>query len=652
MTSSKKAFPLHRRSIIALSGLLLAFAIPGMYGCSKQINEFGTVLSSSLVNQALPKYQFKVGERLTYKLDYRNVANSDLRALFSDLKQGNNSDPAAPSTFVNAFENRVQADLVMTVLEQNHDRAILAYRLQNLTVQIISNGQSIVEQAQLVQKDLNQDIFAEVDAQGKILSVRFDPNMSSIAQSFARSLLASTQFVTAKSPTSNTWETQEDDPNGQYIAQYRSSFDQFQKSKLRYVQPAQKPRGAKLTPIITPQGQLSAKFDSKAGRLVSLSGTETQNFEVSKKKIGQSETTLNLTYLEQNQLSAAELATLQKANTSRQTKAIALSYTISEQESEAKIQRQQLGESTLESLSSELDLLEKSSDKAQNTTELYLKVKALIYVRPETSARLAQRIIKSKPNQSMQLIVGALGAVGHPQAQAALVQIIQSHEDWESLSVLIPSLASVTAPTSETVKVLSDLAFHSSEAQIASTAQLALGTVAHNLAQSAPDRANSIADRFLDQLKTAKSPDELRQNLLVLGNAGLSRSLSSVTQFADSPQAEIRAVAISALRLVPDPAVDRRLTQALSTDAEETVRVEAAVALGFREMSPESFQSQKQALQTDKSAKVKLALLKNLWQVQDQFPEVRQIVKQLAQGDESQEVREAASSIVSAFGVQ
>lgn len=651
MSSSQKALPLYRRSLIA-SGLFLALLIPGTFAYSKQISEFGTILSSTLVTQSAPKYQFKIGERLMYKLDYRNVANSDLRALFSDLKPNDSPASSAPSTFVNAFDNRVQATLTITVLEQSRDRFTLAYRLQDLNVQITSNGQAISEQAQLIQKDLNQEIFAEVDAEGKILSVRFDPNMSSIAQSFARSLLASTQFVTAKSSV-NSWETQEDDPNGQYIAQYRSHFGQFQKSKLRYVQSAQKPRSAKLTPIITPKGQFTAKFDTKAGRLVSLSGTETQSFEVSKKKIGQSETTLNFAYLEQNQLSATELATLQKASVSRQTKAIALSYTISEQESEAKIQRQQLGESTSASLLSELDALEKAPDKNQNTTALYLKVKALIYVHPETSTILAQRILKAEPNPAMQLIVGALGAVGHSQAQAALVQAIQSQtQNWEALSLLIPSLAGVTTPTPETIAVLSNLAFQSSDSRTASTAQLALGTVAHSLAQSAPDRAVLIVDRFVERLRTAQSPDDVKQNLLVLGNAGSSRSLSTVTQFASSPQAEIRAIAVSALRLVPDLGVDRQLTQTLSTDVEETVRAEAAVALGFREMTPQNYQSQKQAIQSDKSAKVKLALLKNLWQAQEQFPEVRQIVKQLAQQDESQEVREAATSIISAFGVQ
>ncbi|MBD2080227.1 HEAT repeat domain-containing protein [Leptolyngbya sp. FACHB-17] len=647
----QKVLPLHRRSLFALSGLLLAIAIPGTLTYGKQIGEFGTILSSSIVAQPSPQYQFKVGDRLTYKLDYRNIGNSDLRALFGDLKPDSNAE--APSTFVSNFDNRIQADLVMTVLKQKNDRVTVAYRLQNLNVQILSNGQLIAEQSQLIQKDLAQDIFAEVDAQGKILSVRFDPNMSNIAQSFARSLLASTQFVTAKSPTVSTWETQEDDPNGQYIAQYRSTFDQFQKSKLRYLQPDKKPRSTKLTPIITPQGQLTAKFDIKAGRLLSLSGKETQSFEVSKKKIGQSETTLNLSYSAQTQLNATDLAALQKASASRQTQAIALSYTIPEEEAEAKIQRQQLGESTLESLLSELDALSKSPDKAQNTTDLYLKIKALIYLKPETSAAFAQRILKSEATPAMQLVVGALSAVGHSQAQAALVQIINSQtQDWKTLAALIPSLATVKSPTPETIALLSNFAFNSDNSQVASTAQLALGTAAHNLLESAPNRANSIADRFVERLQKSQSSDDIKQNLLVLGNIGSARSLDAITKLTNSPQAEIRAIAVSSLRLIPEPTIDRRLTQTLQSDTEEAVRAEAAVALGFREMSPENYQSQKQAIQSDKSVKVRMALLRNLWQVQAQFPEVQQIVKQLAEKDESEEVREAASSLLSTLGAQ
>ena len=84
----------------------------------------------------------------------------------------------------------------------------------------------------------------------------------------------------------------------------------------------------------------------------------------------------------------------------------------------------------------------------------------------------------------------------------------------------------------------------------------------------------------------------------------------------------------------------------LSSDPEASVRLESAVALGFREMTERTFGAQKQAFLTDKNDKVRLALLSNLWKVHQAFPEVRKLVKEAATKDASQDVRKAAGDII------
>lgn len=105
----------------------------------------------------------------------------------------------------------------------------------------------------------------------------------------------------------------------------------------------------------------------------------------------------------------------------------------------------------------------------------------------------------------------------------------------------------------------------------------------------------------------------------------------------------------SALRWIQDSQVDTLLTKALYNDPDDGVRLEAAVALGFREMNPATFLTQKQAFLLDKAVKVRLAALKNLWQAHEAFPEVRQLVKQAAQNDVSKDVQEAAANIVKMY---
>ncbi len=507
----------HQKSLLMVSGLLLVLAVPGAMVYGKQLSELGTEFTYTVLNKQgkLPAYRFVVGQRLVYKLDYRNLANSDLRVLFGDLKDGNNSqnnsNPSVNATFVNDFNNQVQGNLVITVLEQKGDRIFVSYNFSNPVVKITANGQQVTEQAQLIQTDLSREIFATLDAQGKVLTVRFDPNTSDIAQNFARTLLASIQFVTAKTQissgelSSNEWTTQEEDPNGEYIARYQTQLGKYQKSKVRYLQPEspKKPDNARIIPIITPKGELIAKFDSSAGHLLTLTGKESQSFDISGKNVGSTETTLSLNYLNQSKLNSTEITALRNASAAREklAPAIPLSYTPSSGEVEAKIQRRELGDATLETLLAELEKAEKSPNN-QNNTPLYLKFKALIYLHPEVCASLSERLTKSNANSlTMQMLTGALSAVGHEQAQAALVNVIKARsQDWQTLASLIPSLASVTSPTPQAENIISNLAFKSKDNRIASTAQLALGAMARNLTQNknTSERANKIIDLFVE----------------------------------------------------------------------------------------------------------------------------------------------------------
>jgi len=59
----------------------------------------------------------------------------------------------------------------------------------------------------------------------------------------------------------------------------------------------------------------------------------------------------------------------------------------------------------------------------------------------------------------------------------------------------------------------------------------------------------------------------------------------------------VRGAAAAALRWIKAPNVDSLLCTALATDADAGVRVEAATALGFRTMTPETFKAHRIAFQ-------------------------------------------------------
>ncbi|MEM6755089.1 MAG: HEAT repeat domain-containing protein, partial [Cyanobacteria bacterium P01_C01_bin.38] len=312
------------------------------------------------------------------------------------------------------------------------------------------------------------------------------------------------------------------------------------------------------------------------------------------------------------------------------------------------IQRQELGDATLESLLADLKQAEASSDENQNNTPLYLKLKALVYLQPETSQTLGKLLVTADAQSlTMQILSGALSAVGNSQAQTALVNTINARsQDWDAMYVLIPSLGSINNPNDEAEDILNKLAFNSQDERIASTAQLALGTVAYNLTQTAPNRTNKIVKQFVQKLSREKSEQQIIQYLLVLGNTGSANAFDTIISYRKAPQPKIRSAAISALRLIDGKQVDNVITKILTEDADDSVRLEAATILGYREINSETFKIQKQAFTSEKSVTVRLALLKNLWEAREHFPEVVNLVKQAAQNDTSTEVKEAAASII------
>jgi len=144
--------------------------------------------------------------------------------------------------------------------------------------------------------------------------------------------------------------------------------------------------------------------------------------------------------------------------------------------------------------------------------------------------------------------------------------------------------------------------------------------MAHQLAGSVPERSHRIARAMAKQLRAATNDETRRHLLLVLGNAGSDETLDAILPFLKDSSADVRGAAAAALRWIKAPNVDSLLCTALATDADAGVRVEAATALGFRTMTPETFKAHRIAFQKDESSSVRVALLQNLARSQSTFP--------------------------------
>lgn len=661
--------------LFAAFAAVVAVTLTGRESGKAETRSAGRISATGLVmnpdGAGLGAYKFVVGERAIYDLSYSSASVADFTGLFAAL--GHSKEQAAPSDSPLPFRTVLRAELAAAVLSTDGNSAVVAYSLRNTALNLETNGQQLFTDAEQISSDLGREIFAVVNSKGKILSVGFGPGVGTRSQYIARTLLALTQFVfpgdEAQVRDLHHWESREDDPSGECLtlyqvesvssresqAEYKDAVGAFRKSKVRYLKsqaedPAGEPSAFK---VIEPGRGMLARFDFEEGRVLSLDGSESQRVTIAGKTVARAGATLHVNYLRKERLSHSELDQLLalSAERGRTGKAASLVATPSKEETDAAVQRAKLGSATLESLLAELAAAEAGASRGEDDTPLYLKFKALVYVHPESCASLA-RILASADvgSVTMRLLVGAIGAVGHEQAQAALVSVIRERaRDWQALCRLIPALGDARLPAPFAEEELRELASGAADGRIASTAHLSLGVMARSLAGTSPERAAALVDWLVSHTEASPSAEATKQLLLALGNAGSTRALPVMERFAADASPDLRAAAVLSLRWVDSSKAETLLAEALSLDSSATVRLNAAVALGFRRISPATFEAQKRALLNDKDANVRVAVLKDFCQSRESLSAAQALLRRAASRDASKEVRHAASTILASL---
>src|SRR6185369_9596114 len=130
-----------------------------------------------------------------------------------------------------------------------------------------------------------------------------------LSHTFARTLLAATQVVLPEQPCDSSWQTREEDPNGEYGAHYQIETPAghephiavIAKERTDYRAFARLASIRKLDAerVVQPSGQLTIHFDRTAGHVRSVSGEEATTILVNGKAVARAETTLRLNFQRQ-----------------------------------------------------------------------------------------------------------------------------------------------------------------------------------------------------------------------------------------------------------------------------------------------------------------------------------------------------------------
>jgi hypothetical protein len=603
-------------------------------------------------------YRFIPGEQSSFDLSYESRSAADFSRLLEQPAQG--SAGLSPS-----FETTVKGRLEVSVIDASHDAALVALRLRGAEVWLASGGVDAVAEAAAVRAGLETESLVRLSPRGTVLGLRFDPAAGDLAQGYARSLLALLQVTLPEAGASGgSWEAEEDDPNGRFLVAYREITGgdalpgrTFEKRRVRFLgRPPQEAglAGAEIAVVVEPAGSAAVRFDPAAGGLLSLAGSEHDVLSISGRTVGWSETTFQLRLLARGAVPAGELRELRlRAEAlARRSPETSLSARPSPAAEEEALERAELGQWTAESLLAEVEKAEAGAGGAMDETALYLKLKALAYLEPQACPALGFRLAAAPAGgPAFRLLSGALGEAGHPEAVAALASAVRSRRgDEAALLALLPLLGSVRSPTPRAEETIREIAFGTAAPEVVSTARFALGALARSLAATSPERAGRIVDQAVGELKGASSPAERRQWLLVLGNAASPRSLPAIASCAADAAPEVRAAVAAAVAPFEGRRADQLIGRLLSADRDPAVRLEAALAFGWRTLSPQTFAAQKAAFASEKETSVRLVLLENLWRGRDRFPEAADLVRRAAASDASSDVRKAAAKLLAGSG--
>jgi hypothetical protein len=603
------------------------------------------------------------GESALYTLDYSNQASNNLQPLMDEARRTSQTRGAAAATPGSGLERQVQASVqgtaTITTLLRQIDGTLHRLQMPAARVSLVVDGQEATTEEGLVSQALANGLLYATGPNGQIRKLWLPPQTGAVVKGVVKAVLALTQVVSvedAPGPAAS-WQVNETDHTGTYQVRYsrlapEGPLSVLQKQKLNFVPAldAGKATRSFRSAQYLPTGSLRLTLDTASSQLRSINGTESHDVLIDDQRTGHSDTRFAMTWQRNATLSAQALVTQQKQAQAQLavTNPGSLLAAPTREESDTLLYRQKLGTATLATLTAQLNLLNKGQPLAGSPTDLYQKLKALIYLQPATSTALAKGLAAKSLNQpGFKLVINALSTVGSPTAQTALAQVIKARQrDKNAMVQLIPVLGMLEQPTSATQDLLRSLALDNSDEDVSSTAQLALSIVARTLSADDPAHAQALLAEVLAHLGHPQDVPAVQKQLLLIGNAALPKYLSMALGFANDPRDEVRSDAMMALRFYPVGQVGPRLVQALRADADATTRRDAATALGFMAAEDQVIAALQAAYAAEPVPEIRLVVIKSLWRFERARPAVRALVRQAALSDPSDEVRKGLKSLM------
>ncbi len=205
--------------------------------------------------------------------------------------------------------------------------------------------------------------------------------------------------------------------------------------------------------------------------------------------------------------------------------------------------------------------------------------------RPQ-DATTATTLARGNDDAVAKTVLSSLGVAGTPEAQSALCAFaLDESAMTERRRLAIETLVRTSEPTAATFSALSRL-LDDREPRIRRQALFTAGTVAR-LGYASDAKEASQIESLLLQRYSGCNGAACADLMIALGNLGTPRVMPAIEHGLGPEEASgLRAEAARSLRLVKDPAADKRLATLIHDDHSPAVRAAAIFATGFRPLAP------------------------------------------------------------------
>lgn len=484
--------------------------------------------------------------------------------------------------------------------------------------------------------------FVTRDARGHTKAIRFPAEMPEAGRNVVRDMLTLGQITLPASPAP-TWSAEEIETSGPFEADYAVraiGSDQVTLAKTRRGRP---PHGQLRTEALRPHAEIDG--DSAGGTihihhvlgaddfLWGLDVTVPVALKVGSRTVGRTRGHLAVSHRAQSQADADALSLMLAERAKGAQSDLAASDV--DARLERRMQEDELGTDTWKTLSGRLDA------SAADRTKVYLKLKALFLLHPETCSKAGLELVATEDTHSTRfhLLAGALTAAGTKEAQQALVAAVRgsagklAHE-----RALVGSLGMLKAPTKETIAELRTLRDSHAVEEVRGSARLALGS----LAKADPAQARQIVDSEIAAYRAANNGDDRALSLLALGNTGADDLLAIAREAFQDPDPHVRAAAASSLRFVTAGDAEDLLVSIAQKDSAATVRAEALHALGYRILGAPALEAVTAIVRSDPEEDVRMAAVQIIAKEIGHDGSLEGVLEEVTRTERAKGVRNAA----------